>query len=296
MAQTMQRQAETRRDWPLAIKPLHASFGAEISGVTLADAVGEGMFDKIYEAFLDHQLILFRNVDLPPATQVAFARRFGEVQVHVMNQYHGYKDHPEIYMLSNLDQEGRPNGKHPDKGTLYWHTDGSWRDRTGQATMMYSEIVPEAGGKTEFADMYAAYENLSPDWKARIEGKRAIHNLDFSRTRRHGHDPMTAEQKAKVPPIPHPIVRTHPETGRKAIFLGDHAKSIEGMDYAAGRQMIEELNQVITPRSSVYTHKWSPRECMVWDNRALLHRATGFDTARHKRVMRRCTINGDKPF
>ena len=82
MAQTMQRQAETRRDWPLAIKPLHASFGAEISGVTLADAVGEGMFDKIYEAFLDHQLILFRNVDLPPATQVAFARRFGEVQVH----------------------------------------------------------------------------------------------------------------------------------------------------------------------------------------------------------------------
>jgi taurine dioxygenase len=296
MAQTMQRQAETRRDWPLAIKPLHASFGAEISGVTLADAVGEGMFDKIYEAFLDHQLILFRNVDLPPATQVAFARRFGEVQVHVMNQYHGYKDHPEIYMLSNLDQEGRPNGKHPDKGTLYWHTDGSWRDRTGQATMMYSEIVPEAGGKTEFADMYAAYENLSPDWKARIEGKRAIHNLDFSRTRRHGHDPMTAEQKAKVPPIPHPIVRTHPETGRKAIFLGDHAESIEGMDYAAGRQMIEELNQVITPRSSVYTHKWSPRECMVWDNRALLHRATGFDTARHKRVMRRCTINGDKPF
>ena len=296
MAQTMQRQAETRRDWPLAIKPLHASFGAEISGVTLADAVGEGMFDKIYEAFLDHQLILFRNVDLPPATQVAFARRFGEVQVHVMNQYHGYKDHPEIYMLSNLDQEGRPNGKHPDKGTLYWHTDGSWRDRTGQATMMYSEIVPEAGGKTEFADMYAAYENLSPDWKARIEGKRAIHNLDFSRTRRHGHDPMTAEQKAKVPPIPHPIVRTHPETGRKAIFLGDHAESIEGMDYAAGRQMIEELNQVITPRSSVYTHKWSPRECMVWDNRALLHRATGFDTARHKRVMRRCTLNGDKPF
>jgi taurine dioxygenase len=292
----MQRQAETRRDWPFAIKPLHASFGAEISGVTLADAVGEGMFDKIYEAFLDHQLILFRNVDLPPATQVAFARRFGEVQVHVMNQYHGYKDHPEIYMLSNLDQEGRPNGKHPDKGTLYWHTDGSWRDRTGQATMMYSEIVPEAGGKTEFADMYAAYENLSPDWKARIEGKRAIHNLDFSRTRRHGHDPMTAEQKAKVPPIPHPIVRTHPETGRKAIFLGDHAESIEGMDYAAGRQMIEELNQVITPRSSVYTHKWSPRECMVWDNRALLHRATGFDTARHKRVMRRCTINGDKPF
>jgi taurine dioxygenase len=296
MPQAAQRQVGSRRDWPFEVKPLHASFGVEIRGITLAEAVGERMFDKVYEAFLDHQLILFRDVDLPPATQVAFARRFGEVQVHVMNQYHGYKDHPEIYMLSNLDQEGKPNGKHPDKGTLYWHTDGSWRDRTGQATMMYSEIVPEEGGETEFADMCAAYEALSPDWKARVEGKKAIHNLDFSRTRRHGHDPMTPEQKAKVPPVAHPIVRTHPETGRKAIFLGDHAESIEGMDYAAGRQMIEELNQVITPRSSVYTHKWSQRECMVWDNRALLHRATGFDTARHTRVMRRCTINGDKPF
>lgn len=296
MTQTAQRQTGSRRDWPFEVKPLHASFGAEIRGITLSEAVGEKMFDKVYEAFLDHQLILFRDVDLPPATQVAFARRFGEVQVHVMNQYHGYKDHPEIYMLSNLDAEGRPNGKHPDKGTLYWHTDGSWRDRTGQATMMYSEVVPEEGGETEFADMYAAYANLSPDWKVRVDGKRAIHNLDFSRTRRHGHDPMTAEQKAKVPPVAHPMVRTHPETGRKAIFLGDHAESIEGMDYAAGRQMIEELNQVITPRSSVYAHKWSPQECMVWDNRALLHRATGFDTARHTRVMRRCTINGDKPF
>jgi taurine dioxygenase len=295
MTQTARRPAAAR-DWPFEVKPLHGSFGAEIRGITLGEAVGEKVFDKVYEAFLDHQLILFREVDLPPATQVAFARRFGEVQVHVMNQYHGYKDHPEIYMLSNLDQAGKPNGKHPDKGTLYWHTDGSWRDRTGQATMMYSEIVPEEGGETEFADMHAAYENLSPDWKARIEGKRAIHNLDFSRTRRHGHEPMTAEQKAKVPPVAHPIVRTHPETGRKAIFLGDHAESIEGMDYAAGRQMIEELNQLITPQSSVYTHKWSPRECMVWDNRALLHRATGFDTARHRRVMRRCTINGDKPF
>lgn len=294
MTQTAQRHSH--RDWPFEVKRLHPSFGVEISGITLADAVGERMFDKVYEAFLDHQLILFRDVDLPPATQVAFARRFGEVQVHVMNQYHGYKDHPEIYMLSNRGEDGKPNGKHPDKGTLFWHTDGSWRDRTGQATMMYSEIVPDEGGETEFADMHAAYESLSPQWKARIEGKRAIHNLDFSRTRRHGHDPMTAEQKAKVPPVAHPIVRTHPETGRKAIFLGDHAESIEGMDYAAGRQMIEELNEASTPRSVVYTHKWAPRECMVWDNRALLHRATGFDTSRYIRVMRRCTINGDKPF
>jgi taurine dioxygenase len=216
----------------------------------------------------------------------------------VLDQYHGYKEHPEIYMLSNKDKDGKPSGKHPDRGTLYWHTDGSWRERTGQATMMYSEELPPPGkgGETQFADMYAGYDMLPASIKSRIEGRRAIHNFTFSRKRRHGEDPLTAKQSAEVPPVAHPIVRTHPETGRKAIFLGDHAECIEGMDYEEGRALIEELNALITPPDAVYAHTWKPGECMVWDNRCLLHRATGFDTARHKRVMRRCTINGDKPF
>jgi taurine dioxygenase len=284
------------RDWPFEVKPLHPVLGCEIFGVTLEEALSPRLFTRIYEAFLEYQVILFRDVDLPPATQVAFARRFGEVQVHVLSEQYGYKDHPEIYLLSNLDKDGNPSGKHPDRGTLYWHTDGSWRERTGQATMMYSEIVPEAGGKTQFADMYFGYELLPAAMKARIEGRHAIHNFDFSRTRRHGEAPLTAEQKAKTPPVAHPIVRMHPETGRKAIFLGDHAESIEGTDYKEGRDLIEQLNVMITPAAGVYSHTWSPRECIVWDNRCTLHRATGFDEARLKRVMRRCTILGDKPF
>jgi taurine dioxygenase len=260
--------------------------------------VSPALFAKVYEAFLDYELILFRDVDLPPATQVAFARNFGEVQVHVLSQYHGYKEHPEIYMLSNLDKDGNPSGKHPDRGTLYWHTDGSWKERTGQATMMYSEIVPPPGdgGQTQFADMYSAYDLLPADIKKKIEGKRAIHNFTFSRKRRHGEDPLTAEQSAKVPPIEHPIVRTHPDTGRKAIFLGDHAESIEGMDYEEGRALIEELNLLTTPPANIYSHTWAPRQCVVWDNRCTLHRATDFDEARFKRVMRRCTIIGGRPF
>jgi taurine dioxygenase len=286
------------RDWPFSVKPLHPVLGCEIGGITLAQAVSPELFAKVYEAFLDYELILFRDVDLPPATQVAFARNFGEVQVHVLSDTYGYKGHPEIYLLSNLDKDGNPSGKHPDKGTLYWHTDGSWRERTGQATMMYSEIVPPAGlgGETQFADMYSAYELLPAALKAKIEGKRAVHNLDFSRTRRHGEDLLTTKQKSEVPPVAHPIVRTHPETGRKAIFLGDHAEYIEGMDYDEGRALIEELNGMITPGERVYSHTWTPRQCMVWDNRCTLHRATGFDESRQKRVMRRCTILGDKPF
>jgi taurine dioxygenase len=275
--------------------PVHPVFGVEIKGVTLEQAVSDAVFPAIYQAFLDHQLIVFRDVDLPPATQVALARRLGEVQVHVMNQYHGHLDHPEIYKLSNLDENGGPNGKHPDKGTLFWHTDGSWRQRRGLATMMYSEVVPRVGGETEFADMYSAYERLSDAWKARIEGLSCVHNLDFSRTRRHGHDPMTEAQKREAPPVSHPVVRIHPETGRKAVYLGDHAECIEGMDYDKGRQLIEDLNALITPDDLVYSHKWSPGECVIWDNRCLLHRATGFDTATEIRVMRRCTTLGETP-
>jgi len=275
--------------------PIHPAFGVEIKGVTLDEAVSDAVFPAIYDAFLAHQLILFRDVALPPATQVALARRFGEVQVHVMNQYHGHLEHPEIYKLSNLDENGRPNGRHPDKGTLFWHTDGSWRQKRGLATMMYAEVVPSAGGQTEFADMYGAYERLSDDWKARIADLECVHNLDFSRTRRHGHDPMTEAQKREAPPVAHRVVRIHPETGRKAIFLGDHAEHIVGMDYDEGRQLIEDLNVLITPDDLVYSHTWSPGECVIWDNRCLLHRATGFDTAQEIRVMRRCTTLGETP-
>jgi taurine dioxygenase len=282
------------RNWPFTVRPLHPLYGCEIIGITLEQAVEDRMFVHVHQAFLDYGLIMFRSAELPPATQVAFARRFGEVQIHPMSQYHGY-GHPEIYLLSNLDANGRPNGKHPDKGTLFWHTDGSWRERSGLATMMYAEICPKVGGETQFCDMYAAYEELSPDWKARIKGMKAIHNLDFSRTRRHGHEPMTAEQKAKVPPVAQPIVRRHPESGRFAIFLGDHAESIEGMPYEAGRQLIEDLNVAVTPAHLVYTHAWTPGECIVWDNRCTMHRATNFDTAHDLRKMRRCTINGERP-
>src|SRR5215469_15389097 len=173
MTQPQLKSPHQARDWPFEVRPLHPVLGCEIIGITLAQAVSPALFAKVYEAFLDYQLILFRDLDLPPATQVAFARNFGEVQVHVLSQYHGYKEHPEIYTLSNLDENGNPSGKHPDKGTLYWHTDGSWRERTGQATMMYSEMVPEEGGETEFADMYSAYELLPAAMKARTEGQSA---------------------------------------------------------------------------------------------------------------------------
>ena len=279
---------------PFAVRPLTPRLGAELSGVILADDMSDDVFRAIYAAFLRYQVLLFPPQDVPPARQVAFARRFGEVQIHVMNQYHA-DGFPELYRLSNLDENGKPNGRHPDKGTLEWHTDGSWSRVSGQATIIYGEVMPETGGETHFCDMYEAYERLTPAWKARIAGLRAVHNLDFSRTRRHGEDPMTDEQRRAKPPVDQPIVRTHPETGRKCIYLGDHAESVVGMPYAEGRALIEELNALAVHADLTYEHRWKPRELILWDNRCVMHRATAYDPATQGRVIRRCTVLGEVP-
>ena len=275
-------------------RALAPGLGAEIIGVDLSRGVDDTLFRAIYDAFLEHQVLLFGVQDLPPGRQVEFARHFGQVQIHVMNQYHA-DGFPELYRLSNLDENGKPTGRHPDKGTLAWHTDGSWQRVTGHATIIYSEIVPETGGETHFCDMYGAYERLTPAWKQRIAGLRAVHNLDFSRTRRHGEERMTEAQRSAVPPVDHPIVRTHPDTGRKCLFLGDHAEYVLGLDYGAGRDLIEELNALAVHPDLTYQHRWTPHELIVWDNRCVLHRATSYDPATQKRVIRRCTVLGETP-
>ncbi|HYM03302.1 MAG TPA: TauD/TfdA family dioxygenase [Stellaceae bacterium] len=277
----------------IALRRLEGGLGAEVLGLQVA-AIDHATFPAIYAAFLEHQLLLFRDQILPPAAQVAFARRFGEVQVHVMDQYHA-SEYPELYTLSNLDAEGRPSGKHPDRGTLAWHTDGSWRRNTGQATMLFAERVPSSGGDTRFADMYAAYDALDAAEQTKLASLCAIHNLNFSRNRRHAEEPMTEAQRAAVPPVDHPIIRTHPETGRRCIFLGDHAETIQGMDYAEGRRFIDALNERIVAAARVYAHRWRPGDFMVWDNRCLLHKAESYDTAREPRVIRRCTVVGEVP-
>jgi taurine dioxygenase len=276
------------------IRSLCEAFGAELRGVDLSGSVDEELYAAIRAAFVDYQLLLFRDQDLPPASHVALGRSFGEVQIHVMSQYHA-DGFPELYFLSNLDESGDPSGKHPDKGTLAWHSDGSWRRVTGQATMLYAVQVPRDGGETHFCDMYGAYEALDEAMKARLEGVRAVHNLDFSRTRRHGEDPMTEAQRREVPPVDHPVVRTHPETGRKCIFLGDHAETIAGLDYQEGRRLVEEVNALAIRPELIYRHVWRPRDLVIWDNRCLMHRATPYDTVRERRVMRRCTILGEVP-
>ncbi|HVY07026.1 MAG TPA: TauD/TfdA family dioxygenase [Burkholderiales bacterium] len=294
MSSVLASQQPSDPSWPFEARPLTPGIGAELLGVDLAAGIDAKIFDAIYQAFLRYQVLMFGAQDLPPGRQVEFARRFGEVQVHVMNQYHA-DGFPELYRLSNLDANGNPNGRFPDKGTLVWHTDGSWQRVTGQATIIYAEVAAGEGGETHFCDMYGAWERLSPEWKKRIEKLRAVHNLDFSRTRRHGEEPMTDAQRAAVPPVAHPVVRTHPDTGRKCLFLGDHAEYIVGMPYGEGRDLIEEVNAMAIHRDLTYEHRWSPGQLIAWDNRCVQHRVTTYDPATQRRVIRRCTVLGEEP-
>jgi taurine dioxygenase len=196
--------AQSPSPHPFRLRLFEGGLGAEVEGITVS-AIDDATFPTIYDAFLKHQLLLFRDLDLPPGDQVAFARRFGEVQVHVMNQYHAIA-YPELYTLSNLGPDGKPSGKHPDRGTMAWHTDGSWQRRTTKATMLYAEVIPSKGGGTGFADMYSAFEAMRPDEQRRLEAMRAVHNLDFSRNRRHGDEPMTDAQRKAVPPVEQPVI------------------------------------------------------------------------------------------
>jgi taurine dioxygenase len=280
---------------PFPVEGLTPRLGARLV-LDLGGGLDDAVFAAVYRAFLRYQVLVFPPQDLPPARQVEFARRFGEVQIHVMSQYHA-DGHPELYRLSNLDKNGQPNGRHPDKGTLAWHTDGSWQRITGQATIIYGEVMPAngVGGETHFCDMYGAYERLPDAWKRRIEGLRAVHNLDFSRNRRHAEEPLTEAQRKARPPVDHPVVRTHPETGRKCLYLGDHAEHIVGMPYEDGRALIDELNALAIHADLSYEHRWTPRELIVWDNRCVLHRATPYDAATQGRVIRRCTVLGEAP-
>ena len=274
----------------MAISRLSPALGAEVRGVDLAAPVGDDLFAAIYDALLAHQVLVFPDQELTADQQIAFSRRFGTVQIHVLDQFRA--DNPEIFWISNLDSEGKPTGEHPDPGAMVWHTDGSWHRIPGKVTLLYGIEVPEDGGDTLFANTSAAYAALDGAIKARLENARAVHDFDYSRRRTPAKDQLTPAQKAAVPPVEHPVIQAHPDTGRKAIYLGHHAARIAGMAPAEGEALVIEINRLATRPAFVYRHNWRAGDLVVWDNRCTLHKATAFDTATERRVIRRTTVLG----
>ncbi|MBL8663622.1 MAG: TauD/TfdA family dioxygenase [Candidatus Odyssella sp.] len=278
----------------LDLSPISPVMGAEVQGVDLAAPMDAPAFAAIRAAFNRHGLLRFPAQTLDEAALVAFSRRFGELQIHVLDEYR-HPRFPEIYVLSNVDRAtGETTGRHPDLGTLVWHSDLSFQRRPALATILYGIAVPKAGGETLFADLAAAYDALDGALKRRIAGLRAIHDLDHSRQRA-GAPPMTAAQRAEAPPVDHPLVRTHPETGRKGLYISHHIARIEGLPEAESRALLGELMAHATGERFVYANRWRSGDVVMWDNRLTMHRATEYDAARERRVIHRTVVKGDTP-
>jgi taurine dioxygenase len=276
----------------IEVRPLSGVMGAEVLGANLSHL--EERLDAIRAAFLRHLLLVFPNQRIDEREQIAFSRRFGELQVHVLDQYR-HPQYPEIYVLSNVGADGKTTGSHPDKGTLVWHSDLSFQKRPALATILYGIEVPRSGGDTLYADMYAAYDALDRETQRLLARLKAVHDLDASRCRA-GEPPMSAKQRAEAPPVEHPAVRTHPETKRKLLYISRHVSHFSAMPKDESDDLLERLMAHATQDRFVFRHRWRPRDVVMWDNRCTMHCATPYDAGAERRVIHRTVVKGDEPF
>ncbi len=279
------------------IRPQDGGLGAELVGLDLSRPLNPQDFARVHGAHLEHKLLIFRDQRITPAQQVAFSRRFGELQIHVLKQFQ-LAGQPEVFVISNIVENGQPVGL-GDAGK-FWHSDLSYKEVPSLGSMLYAQELPEEGGDTLFADQQRAYETLPEALRRAIEGKRAVHSYTaryddevFEGIRR---PQLSAEQLAEVRTVEHPVVRTHPETGRKGLFVNENFTThIVGVPEAESRQILAELFAHSARPEFVYRHQWLPNDLLFWDNRSLIHLATGCPNHLRRR-MHRTTIQGDAPF
>jgi taurine dioxygenase len=260
----------------MVLKPLSASFGLEASDVDVSKPLSDESFAEIERAFLRGQVLVLREQSLTPSQYVAFARRFGPPEPHVIDQFHHPED-PNILILSNRRKDGEPVGL-ADAGT-YFHTDYSYLQAPARATMLYSIEVPKIGGNTLFANQYAAYDGLPAGMKQRIDGLVCIHHYGNRHVSDDGYrtaaSPLTAEQKAKMPLITHPLVRAHPITGRKALYaVSGSSYGIVGMPEDEAVELLDELAAHATQPRYQLDYAYRVGDVVIWDNASLLHSAT----------------------
>ncbi|MDA7418313.1 TauD/TfdA family dioxygenase [Xenophilus arseniciresistens] len=274
----------------------HAPFGAEIVGLRLDQSLHAEDFARVHEAHLKHHVVVFRDQRITPAQHVNFSRRFGPLQVHVQKKFQ-LAGHPEVLIVSNIKENGEPIGL-GDAGH-FWHSDLSYKERPSLGSLLHAQELPAEGGDTLFADQHAAYDALPEALKKAIAPLRAEHSYlaryEELRARSPWRPALTQAQLDEVRPVVHPVVRTHPETGRKALFVSEHFTTrIVGLPEDESRAVLEELFARSTQPALTLRHRWQPHDIVFWDNRSVLHLAAG--TPEHlRRKLYRTTIEGDAP-
>jgi taurine dioxygenase len=286
----------TRQDFdirPLVNQPL----GAEVLGLDLARPLNDDDFDRLHRAHLEHHVLVFRDQTFTPQQQVDFSRRFGRLQIHVLRQF-ALAGHPEVLVVSNIRENGEPIGL-GDAGH-FWHSDLSYKEVPSLGSMLHAQELPTEGGDTLFANQHAAYDALPGKLKREIAGLRAEHSYlakyEELRQRNPFRPKLTQEQIDEVVPAVHPVVRTHPETARRALFVSEHFTTrIVGVPEQRSRALLDELFELSTRSEFVYRHQWQPGDLVFWDNRSVMHMATAFPQDQRRKLVR-TTIEGDVPF
>jgi taurine dioxygenase len=278
------------------IRPFPAALGAEVIGLDLAAPLDADSFERVHQAHLDRQVLVFRDQSLEPAQQIAFSRRFGPLDRHPSDQA-SLAGFPEILVVSTRKENGKYIGL-PDAGPK-WHSDLSYKKVPALGSMLYAMEVPAEGGNTGFANMYAAYDALPADLRAAVEGRNGIFLPGRSQKGGAGFQVgFTAKQKDSVPPVVHPIIRTHPETGLKSVFANSqHTIGIEGMNDTESQDILAALFDHCARPEFTYWHKWRTGDLVFWDNRCALHIAdlSRLGDPSYIRHMHRTTIMGDRP-
>jgi alpha-ketoglutarate-dependent 2,4-dichlorophenoxyacetate dioxygenase len=279
----------------LAIKPLHPLYAAEIQGVQIGAPIDAATFAEVRAAFETYSVILLRDQQLDDDGQIAFSRRFGELQVTPkvnpgVGSYFARQSNLDIATDKVIPADDR-RMLH-QKANFLWHTDSSYRAIPSLCSLLSGRVVPPEGGNTEFATTRAAYDELPETLKRKIVGLFAEHSLVHSRSLV---DPraLTEEMRNELPPAQQPLTRINPVNGKRSVFVGSHASHILGWPVEEGRALLKELNDFVTQPRFVYSHPWRAGDLIIWDNRCVLHRATAFDTQKYKRVMLRTTVEGN---
>lgn len=273
---------------PLSTRPLSPALGLEILGIDLSEPISKALAAQLEDTFYKGLVILLRNQDLTEEDEVRFAECFGEL-ARTLNVHHTGK-HPATMLISNIRKDGKPIGALPD-GEMQFHTDQCYVERPAMASMLYAIEVPSTGGNTLFANAYTAYETLPDEVKKRIEGRKAINAYDYANAS------VTRGTRLGegVPQYSHPVVRTHPATGRKALYVNRLMTiGIEGLPKKESDELLNYLFDHQEQPKFVYEHVWRVGDILMWDNRCTLHARTDF-SPNERRLMRRVTILGEKP-
>ena len=287
-------QLQTR----LQVRPLNPALGAEVRGVDMNKPMDSATFKELHEAWMQYLVLVLPEQHVTDEQQVVFTRNFGEPEIFHQKIIKS-KSVREIFRVSNVDDEGKLMPvDHPTVRQLSlaqsWHTDSSYRTIPCTGALLHGVEVSRTGGETEFTNMYLVYEALPENLKRQVEGRKARHNFEHMHTLQIL-KPMTPEERAAVPPVWQPLVRVHPVTRRKSLYISPiYNDEVEGLSPEASQALIKELADFAGQSRFVYRHRWEPDDVLIWDNRCTMHQVTAFDPT-ERRVMHRTTVVGDSP-